>query len=223
MKAFALAAAAALTLAVAALTLAAATPASAQGQGAGDWLFFDLGQIIVDGNPTDGYRFVPGALDFLRDARAAGYKTALITNIPETWGATCAAKFAGLQTFLGDRLLEETPLDWRLFDAVVMPPFDRYRKPERFMFLHALSLGCGQRALFVGENAGEVAVAAAIGYATFMGTEQESPYPALTQVPELLTAFHFQHPDACDYASVLADALQPEDAAAGVTGCAVAP
>ena len=113
----------ALTFATA-LTLSLGLAARAQ---AADWVYFDLGEVIVTGNPTDGYTFVPGAIDFLKALRAQGKKTAALTNIPEAWGTTCGAKFAKLKDFLGSRLHEPSPFDWSLFDAVLLPPYDRYQ------------------------------------------------------------------------------------------------
>lgn len=191
---------------------------------ANDWLFFDLGEVIVTGNPSAGYHYVPGVLNYLEAARQAGYKTALITNIPEAWGSSCDLKFAGLQDFLGSRLHEELAFNWQLFDAVVMPPFDRYRKPHRFMFLNALSLGCNGRALFVGENQSEVATAGSLGFATYAAPINSTPYPSLSQVETLLnTGFHFEQPAACDFMPLLTQVLDPTDLPNGIDGCTINP
>jgi FMN phosphatase YigB (HAD superfamily) len=193
-----------------------------------DWLFFDLGEVIVTGTPTDGYHYTPGVLEYLQAARTAGYKLALLTNIPETWGLSCAEKFTALQEFLGLRLQEETVFNWKMFDAVVMPPFDRYRKPHRLMFLHALSLGCNGRALFVGESPSEVSTATDIGFATYtVPPDASTPLPSLNQINGILSGgFHFQYPAACNFEPLIASVLLPEDIASGpqgFAGCTVTP
>ena len=190
-----------------------------------DWLYFDLGEVIVTGNPTAGYTYVPGAMAYLTAMRAQGYKLALITNIPESWGATCELKYQTLQTFLGTRLHEPVPMEWTKFDAVVVPPFDRYRKPHPFMFLAGLANACPGRTLYVGELAQEVQTAKGLGFATFHApTGGPSPLPEPTLVQQLLdTQFTFQQPAGCDFSGIVPPVLAPQDAQNGVVACVVDP
>lgn len=203
-------------------------PASAEA--AKDWLYFDLGEVIVTGNPTAGYTYVPGAMEYLSTMRAAGFKLALITNIPESWGATCGLKYQMLQTFLSDRLHEPAPMEWTRFDAVVVPPFDRYRKPHSFMFLVGLANTCPGRALYVGEVAGEIGTAKTLGYATFQtpstgpGEPVQSPLPPLATVQHLLdTAFTFEQPEGCNFTDLFDPVLAPQDQPSGVAPCVIDP
>lgn len=196
---------------------------------ASDWIYFDLGEVIVTGNPTTGYTYVPGAMESLTAMRAAGFKLALITNIPESWGATCEHKFASLKTFLGDRLHETTPMDWTKFDAVVVPPFDRYRKPHKFMFIAGLARACPSRTLYVGEVSQEIGVARGLGFATFqvpadVGSRLQSPLPSVDLVRQLLaTDFSFEQPADCNFDAIVGPILAPQDQDAGVAACAVDP
>lgn len=187
-----------------------------------DWVYMDLGEVIVSGNPTDGYTYVPGALDFLQNLHQAGLKLALLSNIPESWGATCQQKLTTLQDFLGSRLNEEQPFDWRKFDAVVLPPFDRYRKPHQFMFLHGLHNACPDRALFIGENPDEIAVAKGLGLATYH-IDEGNALPSVETIKGLIeTDFSFQHPAECAFAPLYAEILLPADVG-NVSGCAAIP
>ena len=189
---------------------------------AADWVYFDLGEVIVSGNPTDGYTYVPGALDFLKALRLAGYKTAALTNIPEAWGATCGAKFDMLKEFLGSRLHEPVPFDWTLFDAVLLPPFDRYRKPHKYMFLNGLANACPGKALYIGENAPEIGIARALGLATFH-MEPGLPLPTVAHAAELIASdFTFVEPEQCDFQPLFQQVLLPADQGA-VSGCHVVP
>lgn len=182
----------------------------------------DLGEVIVSGNPTDGYTYVPGALDFLQGLRDAGLKLALMSNIPESWGATCQMKLATLQQFLGSRLNEEQPFEWMRFDAVVLPPFDRYRKPHKFMFTHGLHHACPERAVFIGESQGEIDVAKGLGLATFH-KDHGVDLPTVDTVKQALEDdFTFEHPADCNFDAIYGDILQPDDVGV-VAGCAAIP
>lgn len=201
-------------------------PSPAMGEAAApDWIYMDLGEVIVTGNPTAGYRFLPGALEFLDELHASGLKVALITNIPESWGARCTAKVDNLKEFLQARIHGEdatylSRVLWPRFDAVIVPPFDRYRKPQSLMFVQGLANACPGRALYLGENAAEIALATRLGYATrLMGKE----VPKVSELLHLLDAnFNQVHPANCEYRSQLDDVLQPDDQGV-VTGCIVAP
>lgn len=189
---------------------------------AADWVYLDLGDVIVSGNPTDGYTYVPGALDFLKNLRDAGLKLALMSNIPESWGETCDLKLQTLEQFLGSRLNESAAFDWTLFDAVVLPPFDRYRKPHQFMFLQGLNLACPDRAIFIGENVNEVSVAKTLGLATFL-KDDGMDLPSVEKVQSLLDSdFKFQHPAECNFDALYAEVLQPPDIG-NIAGCAALP
>lgn len=191
---------------------------------AADWIYLDLGEVVVTGNPTNGYTFVPGALEALAAMRADGKKIALLSNIPESWGPTCAQKFAALQTFLGSRLNEPMPMDWTLFDAVVLPPFDRYRKPQPLVFVSALHNACDGRAMFIGENDQEIAAASQLGFATFSKATVDQALPVGAELEALLAeGFTFEHPADCDFAAAFTQALLPQDAGTDIRACIVTP
>lgn len=189
---------------------------------AADWLFLDLGEVVVTGNPTAGYRYVPGVREYIAARRAEGLKIALLSNIPEAWGATCGDKFATLRTFLGSRLTEAEPFDWTMFDLVVLPPFDRYRKPQPLIFVSALEQACPGRSAFIGESVVEVAAAAELGFATFHKTH-EAPLPEGEGLEAMLATFQFQHPEGCDFDAAHAAVKLAQDADLDVRACSVVP
>lgn len=187
-----------------------------------NWIYMDLGEVIVTGNSSTGYSFVPGALQLIADLKAAGNKVALVSNIPESWGATCAEKFAGLKTFLDTRLNEPTPMDWTILDRVVLPPFDRYRKPKPFVFMSAMANACPGKALFMGEDDLEVASARLLGFAA-IDTKEEALLPSVQKITDLFdTDFNFVHPQDCGYDSILTSHLEPQDVGL-VSGCVITP
>ena len=176
-----------------------------------NWVYMDLGEVIVTGNPTNGYDFVSGALTLIADLRASGHKVALVSNIPESWGASCAQKFAGLKTFLDSRMNGPQTLDWTILDKVILPPFDRYRKPKPFMFMSALANACPGKSIFLGESVDEIKSAKDLGFATF-NTELEGTLPTLNQIDTLLNdEFSFQNPQDCLFDQLLNAQLETQD------------
>lgn len=201
--------------------LCSSTPAL-QADTPANWVYMDLGEVIVTGNPTDGYRFVPGVLQLITDLKASGHKVALISNIPESWGATCAEKFAGLKTFLDTRMNEPTTLDWTIMDRVVLPPFDRYRKPKPFVFMTAMANACPGKAIFMGEDELEVTTAQQLGFAG-INTKNEIQLPDAQKISERLeTDFSYGHPQNCAFTAILDALLEPQDTGL-VSGCVVTP
>jgi len=187
-----------------------------------NWVYLDLGEVIVTGNGTDGFDFVPGALSLLSDLKATGYKIALISNIPESWGAGCDQKFATLQTYLDSRMNGPQTLDWLIFDKVVLPPFDRYRKPNPFMFISALANACPNKSIFLGEDADEIKAAGDLGFATF-NTEKEGMLPTVNQIEKLLEdEFSFPNPLDCQFGQLLNEVLEPQDVGL-VQSCSLTP
>lgn len=187
-----------------------------------NWVYMDLGEVIVTGNSTDGYDFVPGALTLIADLRAAGTKVALVSNIPETWGAACSQKFAALKTFLDTRMNGPQTLDWTILDKVILPPFDRYRKPKTFMFVSALANACPGKSIFLGEDAAEIKAAKDLGFATY-NTEVEVNLPTVDQIDTLLNDdFSFPNPQNCDFDQLLNAQLETQDVGV-VQSCILTP
>jgi len=176
-----------------------------------DWVYMDLGEVIVTGDDTNGFDFIPGALNLLAELNTAGYRVALISNIPESWGARCSEKFNSLKTYLDSNMNGPQTLDWTIFDKIILPPFDRYRKPKSFMFMSALANACPNKSIFVGEDSDEVKAATDIGIAAF-NTELERSLPTLVQIERLLNEeFHFQNPQDCGFDQLLNEQLDPQD------------
>lgn len=190
---------------------------------AADWLYLDLGDVIVSGNPTDGYAYVAGAREFVMAQRAEGRKIALLSNIPESWGATCDAKFATLKEFLGTRFHEAEAFSWTMFDAVILPPYDRYRKPKPFVFLSALGNACPGRAAYIGESAVEIDAAGGLGFATFHKEQGSTELPTGSVLENILGTFSYVHPADCDFAMNLADVKEPQDADVDIQACVITP
>ena len=200
-------------------TLLTALPSAAR---AADWVYFDLGEVVLSGTPATGYSYVPGALSQLEALRAAGYQLGLITNTPEAWGATCQSKFSFLQSFVASGLKSPPLFPWAHFTYVIQAPFDRYRKPEPYMFLNGLAKACPDRALYISTKAAELTAAKALGYATWLKAPQQ-PFPSVEATGELLDGFSFAYPDDCNLEAQIAASVLARDQGTTVAGCIAQP
>jgi FMN phosphatase YigB (HAD superfamily) len=196
--------------------------AGAQAQGAA--LFFDLGEVIVTGNPTDGYVWVEGMQEHLAELRAQGFQVGLVSNIPEAWGETCEKKFETLQAFLESNWKDEVPFDWSILDYVVVPSHDRYRKPHPLMFLTALDQVCEEKALYMGEDPAEIERARQLGLATIRVSDLQTPLvPAVELNRRMAEEFRFAYPAGCDFAPLYERVLAPADRGLGIQACVIEP
>lgn len=213
-----------LLLTIASSTAFAGTDPMATPKGQ-DWVFADLGETVVTTDANNQDSFIPGVLDNLRALKAKGFKLGLITNIPEKWGQNCNERYNTLRDFMAKHLKDHATFPWELFDAVVMPEADRYRKPHPFMFIAALSQVCPSRgrALFIGENAQERFTAVALGMPASVDGYGLPYFPTPDEAENILRDYKFSAPANCNFTATFRATLLPEDQAAGVPACVVHP
>ena len=179
-----------------------------QPAGAKPWVFFDLGEVILTGSPVKGYRYLNGANRWLRELKAQGYQLGLITNTPGAWSDTCQGQYEALREFIASRLVHPEPFPWQLFDLVVLPPSDPYRKPHPFMFVNGLEHICQEKVLFMGEDLQEVNMAAQLGLATLRVTTKPR-WPKNKELAAAFAAFHYTYPEKCAFKKVYEEILAP--------------
>jgi FMN phosphatase YigB (HAD superfamily) len=162
------------------------------------WIFFDLGNTLVESTPGQKMEYIPGAHEYLSKLKERGYRVGLITNVPEKWGPTSREKIRELKTtMMKEWTLKPgaNPLDWRDFSDVLIfvPPRDEHRKPAPYLFRSALSqvfLEEGEtrcKVVFQGEDANEVAVArqeGMIGYQ--VGSNADSYFLPIEELERLV-------------------------------------
>ncbi len=175
------------------------------------WVFFDLGNVIVDTRDWSHVHYATGARDYLQHLRQQNYRIGLIVNIPENFGSSCQTRFTALQAFLRKVWQDETEFDWSLADMVILPPSDALAKPHGYMFLSALEVACPGRALFQGEEAIELLAAESLGYATYrVDIASSAPFLPFSEIEQHVTAnYHTEHPDRCDYVPSLRQVVAP--------------
>ncbi len=144
------------------------------------WVMFDLGETIVTSNhnhdqQTAKFHYLPGAQDYIQKVREKGFKTGLIVNIPERWGTTEPEKMAMLKKFIVESWDDTIPFDWTPFEGlIIIPMFDKERKPAPDLFLKTIELSHKKNAefMYMGEDDQEIAAAKACGIASYkVGTE----------------------------------------------------
>ena len=134
------------------------------GANAGPWVFFDLGKTLIDYEPDfSRIRFLPGSLDYLKDLKRRGFHLGLLVNWPENEGKGNAEKLRLLKEFVAPRWIDSVPPDWSLFEAVLFPQKDIYRKPHPYLFIEALRIAAPHAVVYQGEDRYEVEVARNLG------------------------------------------------------------
>jgi phosphoglycolate phosphatase-like HAD superfamily hydrolase len=138
------------------------------------WLLFDTGNVLIDTSDFAHLRFMPGAREYLRDARRRGYRIGLIVNIPDEWGRGARDKVAALKRFVAENWADARPFDWTQFAFVLVPLKDEERKPAPALFERARARIRGCEALYQGEDPAEIEAARKAGlHAHLVGQEGE--------------------------------------------------
>lgn len=165
------------------------------------WIYFDLGNTIVDTSTFDYAKilYMPGAKDYLQKLEADGYPLGLIVNIPESWGATPAAKLQALKDFVNAAWVNEAddepglaPFDWAPFEGrIILPMKDTERKPAPILFeraqAQALQAGCA--AVYQGEVPEEMIAAKQAGLFPFhLGVAPDAYLPE-SQIDDYVVHF----------------------------------
>ncbi|MGZ3768732.1 MAG: HAD family hydrolase [Bdellovibrio sp.] len=129
------------------------------------WIYFDLGDTVIDTKDMKHLHYLNGAREYLEDLKRNGFKVGLITNIPETWGTDYQEKFQTLKKMISDGWSEASPFDWTVFDEVILPLKNEEMKPKPTMYMKAINRAEGCPCAFVGENSKEVEAANSFGMA----------------------------------------------------------
>lgn len=158
------------------------------------WVFFDLGNTLVDSNPGEEMKYISGAHEYVKQLKRRGYRIGMITNVPEKWGPSSKEKVRSLKKTLMEswsRDPSQDPMDWNDFaDALIFtPPRDEYRKPAPYLFKAALSqviLEEGEthcKVIFQGEDPKEVAAAKQEGMVGYLvNGDPKNPFLPIDQL-----------------------------------------
>lgn len=134
------------------------------------WIFFDLGNTLVDSKSGKDMKYLSGAREYLKELKHRGFRIGIITNVPEQWGPSSKQKIQVLKKTVQEawsRDPSDGTMDWNDFaDTLILtPPQDLCRKPAPYLFKSAISkmvLEEGEthcRVVFQGEDPIEIAAA----------------------------------------------------------------
>ena len=150
---------AAATMIATGLSLARAENSGACGRG---WVFFDLGNTLINTSDWDHLKYMPGGRAYVQSLRAAGFHLALISNVPDTWGPTVEAKLANMKNVISQSWSEPTAFEWDPFETILLPPTDQDREPAPYVKARGLASQC--KIAYEGEDPEEVRAATAAGF-----------------------------------------------------------
>ena len=131
-------------------------------------------------------RFLPGTPEYLKDLKKQGYHLGLLINWPENEGTGNAEKLRLLKEFVASKWTDKTPFDWTLFEAVLFPPKDVYRKPHPYLFIEALRTAAPYPAVYQGEDKEEVQAARNLGMTAHCIVDEKGgnvPFLSLDELP----------------------------------------
>jgi beta-phosphoglucomutase-like phosphatase (HAD superfamily) len=146
--------------------LFAASSNSAIASNKSPWVYFDLGETIINSKDLKNISYITGSKEYLEQLKQNGYRIGLITNIPETWGADYPSKLAELKRVIASGWTESNEFDWSVFDEVILPLNNSELKPAPTLFLKAIQIAQSCPSLFIGDSEKEVLAASNLGMAS---------------------------------------------------------
>ena len=138
------------------------------------WIYFDLGDTVIDTKDMKKLKYFRGAKDYLTELRQKGFQIGLITNIPETFGQDYAEKLETLKKMINDGWIDRDVFDWNQFDSIILPLKNSEMKPGPTMFLKALNEAKGCPSAYISENEKEIVAAKNHGFATKLFRESDA-------------------------------------------------
>jgi len=165
------------------LFLASLIGFQAKAQDKKPWVYFDLGDTIVNTKDMKHLKYMSGAREYLEELKREGFKIGIITNIPEDWGMSYDEKFQTLKKIIEDGWTEDRPFDWSIYDEVILPMKNNEMKPAPTLFLKAINKAEACPSMYVGESPKEIAAAKNLGMAAKLYIEKgDEPYVPVSEV-----------------------------------------
>jgi phosphoglycolate phosphatase-like HAD superfamily hydrolase len=130
------------------------------------WVYFDLGETVINSKDMKKLSYIDGAKEYLEELKRDGYNVGLITNIPETWGADYQSKLAELKKVIASGWVDNKEFDWSVFDEVILPLNNTELKPAPTLFMKAIVKAESCPSVYIGDSDKEVAAASSVGMAS---------------------------------------------------------
>lgn len=137
------------------------------------WVYFDLGDTVVNTKDMKHIKYMSGAREYMEELKREGFKIGIISNIPENWGMDYDEKLQTLKKIIQDGWNEERPFDWTVFDEIILPLKNSEMKPAPTLFLKAMLKAESCPSMYIGESPKEIAAAKNVGMAAKLFDERE--------------------------------------------------
>lgn len=137
------------------------------------WVYFDLGNTVINTRSDEGFRFYNGALEYLHSLRQMGYSIGLISNIPESFGQSHDEKLATLKEYIASKWIDQNDMDWNLFEDILLPLNNSQLKPADFLYFKAIENSEFCPMAYISENVKEVIKARDLGIAGHLFLEDD--------------------------------------------------
>lgn len=128
-----------------------------------------------------------GAREYVEELKREGFKIGIISNIPEEWGMDYDQKLLTLKKFIKEGWIEDQPIDWTVYDEIILPLKNTELKPAPTLFLEAIKKAESCPSMYVGESPKEITAAINLGMAAKLFVEQDmEPYLPVDEVKSYL-------------------------------------
>lgn len=169
------------------------------GQDKKPWVYFDLGDTVVNTKDTKHLKYMKGAREYVDELKREGFKVGIISNIPESWGMDYDEKLQTLKKFIHDSWDETTPFDWTVYDEIILPLKNVERKPAPTLFLEAIAKAQSCPSAYIGDSQQEITAANNVGMAAKLYDDADvGIYIPIAEVKSFLVAnYHREYDKDC--------------------------
>ncbi len=163
------------------------------------WVYFDLGDTVVNTKDMKHIKYMKGAREYMEDLKREGFKIGIISNIPENWGMDYDEKLMTLKKVIQDGWDEDRPFDWSVYDEVILPLKTAEMKPAPTLFLKAITKAESCPSVYVGESPKEIKAARDVGMAAKLYDDQNGEaYIPVSQVKSFIVDnYHRDYDKEC--------------------------
>lgn len=138
------------------------------------WVYFDLGNTIINTHDQSAFKFYKGSLNYLHALKARDFKIGIISNIPESFGQDHEQKLATLKDYIAKNWADDEQMDWEIFDEIILPLKNEELKPAEIMYKKAIERSDFSKMAYISENLKEVLKASELGMAGHLYLEDDS-------------------------------------------------
>ncbi len=143
------------------------------GQDKKPWVYFDLGDTIVNTKDMKHLKYIRGARVYMDELKREGFNIGIISNIPENWGMDYDEKLLSLKKVIQEGWDEETPFDWSVYEEIILPLKNTEMKPAPTLFLKAIEKADSCPSVYIGESPKEITAARNTGMAAKLFIESD--------------------------------------------------